>query len=94
MRRRETTAEREERRALARQKPDPPGSCEGKAGLAVFDKWTYEVDTWVRMSKYREPTVLKQLSKRASYIPLMVQDRSLPTTKFITCRQHTSPVRV
>ena len=62
-RRRETKAEREERRALARQKLDPPSTYDGKADLTVFDKWTYEVDTWVRMSKYREPTALNLLVK-------------------------------
>ena len=34
--------------------------------MATFDKWTYKVDTWVRMTKYREPTALNLLVKYTS----------------------------
>ena len=32
----------------------------------MFDKWTYEVNTWVRLTKYREPTALNLLVKYTS----------------------------
>ena len=60
---RESKAEREERKTLAKQKVDPPGMYDGRPDLAVFDKWTYEVNTWIKMTKYREPTVLNLLVK-------------------------------
>jgi hypothetical protein len=60
---RESKAEREERKSLARQKVAPPTEYDGKPDLLVFDKWTYEVNTWVEMSKYRDPTALKILVK-------------------------------
>ena len=36
---------------------------DGRPDLAVFDKWTYEVNTWIKMTKYREPTALNLLVK-------------------------------
>lgn len=71
-RRKEPRAEREERKAMARQKATPPSVYDGKADLLVFDKWTYEVNNWVRQSKYRDVTALRSLvsyvsGKRVSF---------------------------
>ena len=60
-RRKESKAEREERKAMERQKATPPSVYDGKADLLVFDKWTYEVNNWVRQSKYRDVTALRSL---------------------------------
>ena len=57
----ETKAEREERKALQRQKVTPPGVYDGRPDLAVFDKWTYEVNNWARLSKYMDRTALRLL---------------------------------
>ena len=57
-RRKETKAERDERKALARQKVTPPGIYDGRPDLNVFDKWCYEVNNWVRLSKYMDRTAL------------------------------------
>ena len=65
-RRKESRAEREERHTLEKQKVDAPSVYGGRSDLATFDKWTYEVDTWVRMTKYREPTALNLLVKYTS----------------------------
>ena len=54
-RRKESKAERDEWKALQRQKVTPPNVYDGRADLAVFDKWTYEVDNWSKLSKYRDP---------------------------------------
>ena len=48
---------------LAKQKVNPPGTYDGRPDLAVFDKWTYEVNTWIRLTKYHEPTALNLLVK-------------------------------
>ena len=34
--------------------------------MATFNKWTYKVDTWVRMTKYWEPMALNLLVKYTS----------------------------
>lgn len=60
-RRKESKAEREERKALARLKVTPPSVYDGKADLAVFDKWTYEVSNWAKLGKYRDETALRML---------------------------------
>ena len=65
-RRRESKAERDERQALAKHRIEPPSVYDGKPDLAVFDKWTYEVNTWVRLTKYCEPTALNLLVKYTS----------------------------
>ena len=57
----ESKAEREERKAMERQKATPPSVYDGKADLLVFDKWTYEVNNWIRNSKYRDITALRSL---------------------------------
>ena len=59
--RKESKAEREEHRAMEWQKATPPSVYDGKADLLVFDKWTYEVNNWVRQSKYRDVTALQSL---------------------------------
>ena len=62
-RHKESRAEREERRTLAKQKVDPPGTYDRRPDLAVFDKWTYKVNTWIRLTEYREPMALNLLVK-------------------------------
>lgn len=62
----ESKAERDERKALERHRVSLPSEYDGKADLAVFDKWTYEVSTWARLSKYRDPTALSLLSKQVT----------------------------
>ena len=57
---------RQERKALAKQKIEPPGTFDGKPDLAVFDKWTYEVNTWVKLTKLRETTAINLLVKYTS----------------------------
>ena len=49
----ETKAKREERKALARHEVTPPSAYNGRPDLAVFDKWTYEVNYWVGLRNYR-----------------------------------------
>ena len=53
-------AEREDRAALKRQRVPPPSVYDGQ-DLAVFDKWTYEVGNWMRLSRLRESTALLML---------------------------------
>ena len=57
----ESKAEREERRAMERQKATPPSVYDGKADLLVFNKWTHKVNNWIRQSKYRDVTALRSL---------------------------------
>ena len=61
--RKESRVKREERKMLAKQKVDPPGTYDRRPDLAVFDKWTYEVNTWIRLTKYHKPTALNLLVK-------------------------------
>jgi len=62
----ESKAERDERRALERQKIAPPSSYDGQPDLAAFDKWTYEVSHWARMNKFRDVTALGMLVRYTS----------------------------
>ena len=48
---------------LAKQKVNSPGTYDRRPDLAVFNKWTYEVNTWIRLTKYCEPTGLNLLVK-------------------------------
>jgi hypothetical protein len=59
--RKESKAEREERKAMERHKVTAPSVYDGKPDLMVFDKWTYEVNNWVRLGKYRDVTALRLL---------------------------------
>ena len=57
----ETKAEREERKALARHKVTPPSVYDGRADLSAFDKWAYEVNNWIRLSKFTDRTAITLL---------------------------------
>ena len=59
----ESRAEHEECKMLAKQKVDPPRTYDGRPDLAVFDKWTYKVNTWIRLTKYCKPMALNLLVK-------------------------------
>ena len=59
----ESDAECEECKTLTKQKVDPLGMYDGRPDLAIFDKRTYEVNTWIKMAKYHEPTALNLLVK-------------------------------
>ena len=58
---RESKAEHEECKTLTKQKVNLPGTYNGRLDLAVFDKWTYEVNTWIRLTKYCKPMALNLL---------------------------------
>ena len=42
----ELKVRRNEHKVLVRLKVAPPSEYDGRVDLTVFDKWTYEVDTW------------------------------------------------